>query len=122
MHTQTALRCGLDITSPDHSFAVTGRSQHMRQDKRHFPENGGNPVAQFLVSWLLDGGRFRIHAVNGIGRRKGRIIEVEVVATGEHFYGSARKMERLVRALQGSKNDLRHDTAWTPGGTSRRLI
>jgi hypothetical protein len=94
----------------------------MRQDKRHFPENGGNPVAQFLVSWLLDGGRFRIHAVNGIGRRKGRIIEVEVVATGEHFYGSARKMERLVRALQGSKNDLRHDTAWTPGGTSRRLI
>ena len=86
----------------------------MRQDKRHFPENGGNPVAQFLVSWLLDGGRFRIHAVNGIGRRKGRIIEVEVVATGEHFYGSARKMERLVRALQGPDDDRRRDRAWTP--------
>jgi len=62
----------------------------------------GDPVAQFLMSWLLVGGRFRIHAINGVGRRKGRIIEVEVIATGEHFYGSARRMERLVRALQGS--------------------
>jgi hypothetical protein len=58
-----------------------------------------DPVAQFLVSWLLADGRFRISAINGIGRRKCRIIEVEVIATGERFCGSARRMERLVRAL-----------------------
>ena len=71
-------------------------------------------LAQFLMSWLLTHGRFRIYAINGIGRRKGRIINVEVIATGERFYGSARRMERLVRALQGSGDDLRHDRAWTP--------
>jgi hypothetical protein len=66
-------------------------------------------VAQFMVSWLLAGGRFRIHAINGVGRRKGRIIEAEVFATDEHLYGSARRMERLVRALQGSDDDRRAD-------------
>jgi hypothetical protein len=79
---------------------------------------GGIPVAQFLMSRLLAGGRFRIHAINGVGRRKGRIIEVEVIATGEHFYGSARRMERLVRALQGSDENRRYDPAWTPGRPS----
>jgi hypothetical protein len=79
-------------------------------------------VAQFLMSWFLGGGRFRISAINGIGRRSGRIIEVEVIATGERFHGSARKMARLVRALQGSQNDRRHDAVWTLGRTSRRLI
>jgi hypothetical protein len=53
------------------------------------------------MSWLLADGRFRIYAINGLGRRKGRIIEVEVIATGERFHGSARRMERLVRALRG---------------------
>ena len=72
-------------------------------------------MAQFLMSWLLVGGRFRIHAINGIGRRKGRVIEVEVIATGERFHGSARRMERLVRALQGSDDGRRHDPARTPG-------
>ena len=75
-------------------------------------------MAQFLVSWLLVGGRFRISAINGIGRRKGRIIEVEAIATGERFHGSARRMERLVRALQGSGDDRRHDRAWTPEPSS----
>jgi hypothetical protein len=50
---------------------------------------------------LLADGRFRIYAINGLGRRKGRIIEVEVIDTGERFHGSARRMERLVRALRG---------------------
>jgi hypothetical protein len=53
------------------------------------------------MSWLLADGRFRIYAINGLGRRKGRIIEVEVIDTGERFHGSARRMERLVRALRG---------------------
>ena len=52
--------------------------------------------------------RFRISAINGIRRRTGRIIEVEVIATGERLHGSARRMERLVRALQGSKDDRRY--------------
>ena len=73
----------------------------------------GDPVAQFLMSWLLVGGRFRIYAINGVGRCKGRIIEVEVIATGERFHGSARRMERLVHALEGSDDDRRHDRAWT---------
>ena len=113
--------------STEHSFAATGRSQQEflgRQqvigtkkamvrspDMRARKED---PVAQFLMSWLLVGGRFRIHAINGVGRRKGRIIEVEVIATGERFHGSARRMERLVRALQGSDDDRRRDRAWTP--------
>ena len=64
------------------------------------------------MSWLLVGGRFRIYAINGIGRRKGRVIEVEVIATGEHFHGSARRMERLVRALQGSDDNRRQAKEW----------
>jgi hypothetical protein len=101
--------------STELSLAVTRQSQHARPDNGHVPENEGNSVAQFLVLWLLDGGSFRIFAINGIGRRKGRIIEVEVIATGEHFYGSARKMARLVRPLQGSDADRRHDPPQTVG-------
>jgi hypothetical protein len=78
----------------------------------------GDPVAQFLMSWLLVGGRFRIHAIKGVGRRNGRIIEVEVIATGERFHGSARRMKRLVRALQGSDEDRRRDPPRTPGRPS----
>ena len=74
-------------------------------------------MAQFLVSWLLVAGRFRIHAINGVGRRKGRIIEVEVIASGERFNGSARRMERLVRALQGSNDRRTPARGWSPGPT-----
>jgi hypothetical protein len=113
--------------STEHSVAATGRSQHAFPGKQQAIGSKkqrysaltcvlvkGDPVAQFLMSWLLVGGRFRIHAINGVGRRKGRIIEVEVIATGEHFHGSARRMERLVLALQGSDDDRRRDRAWTP--------
>ena len=71
-------------------------------------------MAQLVVSWFIYDGAIRVHAINGVGRRKSRIIEVEVVDTGERFHGSARRMERLVRALQGSGDDGRHDRAWTP--------
>jgi len=110
--------------STEHSLAATRQSQHALLNKRQSSGNAkrGDSVAQLLVSWLLVGGRFRISAINGIGRRKGRIIGVEVVATGEHFYGSARRMERLVRALQGSRDNGHHDPAWTPRTTSRRWI
>ena len=74
-------------------------------------------VAQLLASWLIVGGRFRVYAINGVGRRKGRIIEVEVIATGERFHGSARRMERLARALQGSNDRRATDRGWSPGPT-----
>jgi hypothetical protein len=115
------MRClvWLRYHGPEHSFAVTRQSQHPRPGKQQFTGKGerADPVAQFLVSWLLVGGRFRIHAINGVGRRKGRIIEVEVIATGERFHGSAQRMERLVRALQGSNDRRTPDRGWSPGPT-----
>jgi hypothetical protein len=71
-------------------------------------------MAQVVVSWFIYDGAIRVHAINAVGRRKGRVIEVEVIATGERFHGSARRMERLVRTLQGSDDDRRHDRpdAW----------
>ena len=62
-------------------------------------------MAQKLVSFFVSDGRFRVHAINAIGRRSGRIIEVEVLDTGERFHGSARKLERLVKKLHASGSD-----------------
>jgi len=76
-------------------------------------------VAQFLMSCLLADGRYRIYAINGIGRRKGCIIEVEIIATGERFHGSARKMERLVCALRGASGELNQVPAGPPGSPQR---
>jgi hypothetical protein len=59
-------------------------------------------MAQSIVSWFLYDGAIRVHVINAVGRRKSRIIEVEVVDTGEKFHGSARRLERMVRVLQGS--------------------
>jgi hypothetical protein len=42
-------------------------------------------MAQLVVSWFLYNGAIRVHAVNAVGRRQGRVIEVEVVDTGERF-------------------------------------
>ena len=59
-------------------------------------------MAQLLVSWFICDGRFRVHAIKALGRRKGRTIEVEVVDTGERLHGSARRLDRLVLTLRGS--------------------
>ena len=75
-------------------------------------------MAQLIVSWFVDGGRFRVHAVNAVGRRRGRIIEVEEVETGERFHGSARRLERLVQTLRRSSGEPDHVPAWTPDTTS----
>jgi hypothetical protein len=71
-------------------------------------------MAQLVVSWFISDGRFRVHAINATGRQKGRIIEVESIDTGERFHGSARRMERLVRRLHTSVDDLGAARAWTP--------
>jgi hypothetical protein len=40
-------------------------------------------MAQPIVSWFISNGRFRVQAINAVGRRKGRIIEVEEVDSRE---------------------------------------
>jgi hypothetical protein len=69
-------------------------------------------MAQKLVSFFISDGRFRVHAINAIGRRTGRIIEVEVLDTGERFHGSAKKMERLVKKLRASDGDVNAAREW----------
>ena len=59
-------------------------------------------MAQAITSWLISDGRFRVHAINAVGRRSARIIEIENVDTGERFYGSARKLQRMFQSLGSS--------------------
>ena len=75
-------------------------------------------MAQLVVSWFVNDGRIRVHAINAVGRRKGRIIEVEAVDTGERFHGSARRMERLVRTLHTASGEPGNAFAWTRDTTS----
>ena len=75
-------------------------------------------MAQLIVAGFIDQGRFRVHAVNAIGRRRGRIIEVEEVDTGERFHGSTRRLERLVQTLRSSSGELDHASPWKPDTTS----
>ena len=75
-------------------------------------------MAQLVVSWFICDGRFRVHAINAVGRRKGRIIEVEDVDTRERFHGSARKLEQVVHALRGARGELDRVSPWTPDTTS----
>jgi hypothetical protein len=63
-------------------------------------------MAQLVVSWFICDGRLRVHAINGLDRRSGRIIEIEDIDTGERVHGSARRLERLVRALRSSGGEL----------------
>ena len=56
-------------------------------------------MAQAITSWFICDGRFCVHAINAIGRRHARIIEIEDVDSGERFHGSARKLERLFLSL-----------------------
>jgi hypothetical protein len=75
-------------------------------------------MAQKLVSFFICDGRFRVHAINSVGRRRGRIIEVEEVDTGERFHGSARRMERFVRKLSASGGDMNVKALWPPDNGS----
>ena len=71
-------------------------------------------MAQKLVSFFICDGRFRVYAINAVGRRRGRIIEVEEVNTRERFYGSARRLEQLVRTLRTSNGGSSASAIWTP--------
>src|SRR5262245_51387670 len=69
-------------------------------------------MAQLLVSWLICGGRFRVHAINAIGRRMGRIVEVEETDTGERYHGSTKRLERLVDTLSRSYGESDRAQPW----------
>jgi hypothetical protein len=75
-------------------------------------------MAQLIVSWFIDDGRFRVHAINAMGRRRGRIIELEEVDTGERFHGSARRLERLVQTLRLGSGEPDQVSVWKPDSTS----
>ena len=75
-------------------------------------------MAQIVVSWLICNGRLRVHAIDAVGRRSGRIIEIEDIDTGERVHGSARRLERLVQTLRGSGGELDRVSPETPGRTS----
>jgi hypothetical protein len=63
-------------------------------------------MAQLSVSWFICDGRFRVHAINAVGRRSGRIIEIEDIDTGERVHGSARRLVQLVQTLRRSGGEL----------------
>ena len=75
-------------------------------------------MAQLTVSWFIYDGAIRVHAINAVGRRKGRVIEVEIIDTSERFHGSARRLERLVQRLGRSGGETDHVAAWTSDTTS----
>jgi hypothetical protein len=75
-------------------------------------------MAQLVVSWPICNGRLRVHAINAVGRRSGRIIEIEDIDTGERVHGSARRLERLVQTLRASGGELDRVSPETPGRTS----
>ena len=56
-------------------------------------------MAQAITSWFIADGRFRVHAINAIGRRRARIIEIEDMDTGERFHGSVRKLHSMFLSL-----------------------
>jgi hypothetical protein len=71
-------------------------------------------MAQLVVSWFICDGRFRVHAINAVGRRSGRIIEIEDVDSRERFHGSARSLQRTVDTLQGLGGDVASVSSWMP--------
>ena len=81
-------------------------------------------MAQQVVSWFICNGRFRVHAVNAVGRRSGRVIELVDTDTGECVHDSARRMLRLVDTLSAMSGAFGHSAEWMPkpvssGGRSR---
>ena len=69
-------------------------------------------MAQAITSWFISGGRFRVHAINAVGRQGARIIEIEDVDTGERFHGSARKLQNMFQSLGSAACEEPSETAF----------
>ena len=59
-------------------------------------------MAQFIVSWFICDGRYRVHGIKPVGLQRVRIVEIEDVDTGERVHGSAQRLERLFLSLRSS--------------------
>jgi hypothetical protein len=59
-------------------------------------------MAQAITSWFICEGRYRVHAIDAVGRHPARIIEIEDVDSGERVHGTARRLERLFLSLGSS--------------------
>jgi hypothetical protein len=71
-------------------------------------------MAQQVVSWFVCNGRFKVHAINAVGRCRGRIIEMEDAETGDRIHDSAQRMLRLVRTLSAMSGAFGHSAEWMP--------
>src|SRR5258707_733105 len=79
-------------------------------------EKGEPATAQLVVSWFICDGRLRVHAVNAVGRRSGRIIESEDIDTGVSM-ARPERLDRLAQALRSSPSKL-DQVVLTPDTTS----
>jgi hypothetical protein len=57
-------------------------------------------MAQLIESSFICDGRFRLLTIQPMGRKIGRIIEIEEVDTRERIHGTARRLDRLALALR----------------------
>jgi hypothetical protein len=56
-------------------------------------------MAQVIETRFVCDGRYRIHSINAVGRRRGRIIEIEDVDRRQRIHGTASTLDRLVLRL-----------------------
>ena len=59
-------------------------------------------MAQTITAWFICDGRYRVEAIQAVGRRRARIIEIEDVDSGVRFHGSARWLQNLFETLGSS--------------------
>lgn len=57
-------------------------------------------MAQVIESEFICDGHYRIDSIKGIGRRRGRIIEIEDVDRQQRFHGTGLKLERMASRLR----------------------
>ena len=67
-------------------------------------------MAQVIETRFVCDGRYRIQSINAVGRRRGRIIEIEDVDRRERFHGTASKLDRLALTLLGQAFRDRQDS------------
>jgi hypothetical protein len=67
-------------------------------------------MAQVIESRFICDGRYRVHWINALGRRRGRIIEIEDVDLRKRFHGTPSKLDRLVLSLLAHASRDRQDT------------
>ena len=57
-------------------------------------------MAQLIHSRVICDGRFLVQTIAGVGRRKPRVIEIEMLDTGGRLHGSAQWLAKVVQELE----------------------